>query len=447
MTQTLPDLTAALIEAARRAGADAADAVAVADETLSIEVRGGALEHAERAEGMEIGLRVFVGNRVASVQSSDTRAEMIATLAERAVAMARIAPADPWAGLADPDQLARDTDAAALDLVDPTRPEPAALEEVALAAEEAALAVQGVTQMQAAGAGWSHRRSHIEGTNGLSVSGERTGWSTSAVAISGSGLGMERDYFGDARTHRADLTSAEEIGRIAGRRAVDRSGAIKPPTGRFPVIYDERISAGLIGHLLAAASGAAVARGASWLKDARGEAVLPDGLDLIEQPHRPRASGSRVVDAEGLATRERAIVRGGVLQGWTMDLATARQLDEVPTASAGRGVSGGPSPVVGNVALTQGTHSKQELLAQMGTGLLVTSLIGSSINPNTGDYSRGASGFWIENGEIVRPVNECTLAGNLRDMLRGIVPANDARTHLSRVVPSLLVEGLTIAGA
>ena len=447
MTRELSDLTHALIDAACKAGADAADAVALQDDTLSIEVLDGALEHADRSEGTEIGLRVFVGRRQASVSASDTRPDMIATLAERAVAMARIAPEDPFAGLAEPEQLARDADAGALDLLDETEPDPQALEERALAAEQAARDVQGVSQVQAAGAGWSHRAMHLAATNGFSGGYGRTGWSISAVAISGEGLGMERDYFGDSRSHAADLMTAAEIGRIAGERAAARAGSSRPPTGRFPVLYDERISSGLIGHLVAAANGAMIARGSSWLKDALGAQVLPEGFDLVEDPHRRRVGGSRPFDGEGLPTARRVLVENGILTGWTLDLATARQLGMTSTASAARGVGGSPSPSVGNLALTQGASSKADLIADMGTGLLVTSLIGSTINPTTGDYSRGASGFWIENGEIVRPVNECTIAGNLRDMLMTIRAANDARPHLSRVVPSLLVEGLTIAGA
>lgn len=258
---------------------------------------------------------------------------------------------------------------------------------------------------------------------------------------------MERDYYGEGRIYAADLPDAETIGQLAGERAVARFGASKPPTGAFPVMFDERISAGLIGHLLAAINGASIARGSSWLKDAMGEAVLPAGIDLIEDPHRTRASGSRPFDAEGLPVSRKAWVKDGVLQGWVLDLASGRQLGLPSSGNAARGTSAPPSPSVGNVALTQGLKSRAELLADMGTGLLVTSLIGSSINPTTGDYSRGASGFWVENGEIVRPVNECTIAGNLRDMLMRIIPANDARAHLSTQVPSLLVEGLTIAGA
>ncbi|AHM03272.1 TldE/PmbA protein, part of proposed TldE/TldD proteolytic complex [Roseibacterium elongatum DSM 19469] len=449
MTETsLAPLAHAMIEAAQRAGAEAADALVVDGTSLSIGVLKGALEQAERAEGIEIGLRVTVGPRQATVSASDTRPETLAEMAERAVAMARLAPEDATVGLADADQLSERRDGAGLDMLDPNDdPDPAALEQAALRAEAAALAVSGVSQVQSASAGYSRHRIHLAATNGFSGGYARSDFGLSCVAITGKGLSMERDYFGDGRNHAADLLSPEEIGRRAAERAVARANARQPKTGAYPVIYDERISSGLIGHLLAATNGSAIVRGASWARDLLGQQVLPTDLDLVEDPHRPRTSGSRPFDAEGLPTTRRAIVENGVLTGWTLDLATGRKLGLPSTGNAARGTGGPPSPSVGNIALTQGDQSLQDLMAEIGTGLLVTSLIGSSINATTGDYSRGASGFWIEGGEIAYPVNECTIAGNLRDMLLSIRPANDARTHLSRVVPSLLVEGMTLAGA
>jgi PmbA protein len=447
MTEPLDALTDALLSRARKAGADQADAVAMRGTSLSIDVRNGVLEHAERAEGVDIGLRVLIGRRQAIVSASDVSERTMDDMAERAVAMAREAPEDPHAGLADPDQVARDISAAALELADPSEePAPEALLADAAEAEAAALAVQGVTQVQGADAGYGRHGVHIAGTNGFSGGYERTSRSLSCVAIAGTGTGMERDHDGDWRVFQADLRAAGEIGQQAGARAVERLNARKPATGRYPVLFDERIASSLIGHLLGAANGTSVARGSSWLTGKIGERVLPKGLSLIEDPHRPRSSGSRPFDGEGLATHRRARVEDGVLTGWTLDLASARKLGMAPTANAARGTSSLPSPVNWNIELTQGTASRADLLRDMGTGLLVTSLIGSTINPNTGDYSRGASGFWVENGEIAYPVNECTIAGNLNDMLAGIVPANDARAWLSRVVPSLLVEGMTLAG-
>ncbi len=448
MTETLASLCDDLLAAAKRAGADAADAMALAGTSVSIDVRGGTLEQAERSEGTDLGLRVFVGQRQANVSASDTRPETLEEMAARAVAMAREAPEDPYAGLADPGQLAHGWNLDALELADPVpEPDPEALQGDAQAAEAAALAVGGVTQVQGASAGYGRTDVWLAATNGFSGGYTRTQRSRSCVAIAGTGTGMEREYDGDSRIFQADLRAPDEIGRVAGERAVAALGARKPPTGRYPVLYDERIAASLIGHLLVAVNGASIARGASWLRDALDQPVLPEGLSLVEDPLRPRATASRPFDAEGLPTQRRTIVEKGVLTGWTLDLATGRKLGMPSTGNAARGTGAPPSPTAWNVALTQGNASREALMRDMGTGLLVTSMIGSTINPNTGDYSRGASGFWVENGEIAYPVNECTVAGNLRDMLMTLVPANDARPWLSRVVPSLLVEGMTLAGA
>lgn len=448
MTQSLADLTHHLIDAAKAAGADAADAVAVAGTSVSIDVRNSTLEEAQRSESTDIGLRVFVGKRSSNVSASDTSARTIEEMAARAVAMANEAPEDPHAGLADPSQLATDIDATRLDLVDGTpEPDPAWLEEQARLAEAAAMAVAGVAQVQSTTAAYGERQIHLAATNGFSGGYGSTGHTLSCVAIAGTGTGMERDYDYDSRIHLSDMRDASDIGRIAGERAAQRHGARKPKTGTYPVLFDERIANSLIGHLLQASNGAMIARGSSWLLGKDGQLVLPEGMDLIETPHRAGVAGSRLFDGEGLPTSERKIIDDGVLTGWTLDLATARKLGLSSTGNASRGTSGPPSPSVGHVALTQGTQSQADMIRDMGTGLLVTSMIGSTINPNTGDYSRGASGFWVENGELAYPVNECTVAGNLHDMLARIVPANDARSHLSRVVPSLLIDGMTLAGA
>jgi PmbA protein len=443
----LSSLTHRLIDAARAAGADAADAMAVQGTSISVDVRAGALEQAERSEGIDLGLRVFVGQKQANVSSSDASDRTIGEMAARAVAMAKEAPEDPNAGLADPDQLATSWDIDALELQDPA-PEPSAraLQDDALAAEAAARNIEGVSQVQQATGAYGARDIWLSASNGFSGGYRRTDRAISCVAISGSGTQMERDYDGDSRIFQSDLRSPQEIGREAGTRAVARSGARKPPTGSYPVLFDERIASSLIGHLLAAANGSSVARGASWLRDCLGEKVLPDGMNLVEDPHRPRTSGTRPFDAEGLPTQPRSIVNDGVLTGWTLDLSSARKLGMVSTANAARGTSSPPGPSNWNVALDQGTASRADLITDMGTGLLVTSMIGATINPNTGDYSRGAAGLWVENGEITYPVNECTIAGSLPEMLRQLVPANDARTYLSRVVPSLLVPGMTLAG-
>jgi len=447
----MPDLgilAEKMLDAAKKAGAGAADALVVQGDSLSIEVTNGALEHAERAEGIDLGLRVLIGQRSAIVSISDASDATIETMAERAVAMAKAAPEDPYIGLADPSQLAQNWDVEALELADSAEPlSPDALKEMSLEAESAALAVSGVHKVDSSGASYSKSGIHLAASNGFSGGYSRTSTGLYCTAISGEGLEMERDYKGDSRVFAADMMSADEVGRIAGERAAALAGAKQPPTGSFPVLFDERISSSLIGHLVAAVSGRAVARGVSWLKESLGERVLPEGMDLVEDPTRPRVSGSKPFDAEGLPATRRAIVENGVLQGWTLDLASARQLGLESTGSAARGAGSAPSPSVGNLTLTAGAYTREDLISQMGTGLIVTSMIGSSVNPNTGEYSRGASGFWVENGEMIGPVNECTVAGNLREMLGSVVAANDGQTHLSRVIPSLLVEGLTIAGS
>ncbi|MFT5346867.1 MAG: PmbA protein [Sulfitobacter sp.] len=448
MRQDLPALTEALLSAATRAGADGADALASDGRAVQIGVRGGALEEAERSEGVDLGLRVFVGQRQACVSASDISERTMAEMAERAVAMAREAPEDPYIGLATPDQLARARDAEGLEKADTTdEPSAAELQEDARRAEAAAMEVAGISQVESASASYSSTAIHLAATNGFSGGYARTDRSIVCVAITGEGTGMERDYAFDSRIFQGDLKSPESIGLLAAERTLARAGAKQPPTGAFPVLFDERISSGLIGHLLSASNGGAVARGASWLRDALGQQVLPKGMSVIEDPHRARASASRLFDAEGLPTQRRAIVEDGILTGWTLDLANARKLGMQSTASASRGPSAPPSPSVTNIDLTQGDATRADLIRDMGTGLLITSMMGSSINATTGDYSRGASGFWVENGEITYPVNECTIAGNLRDMLMTLVAANDAQSHLSRRVPSLLVEGLTLAGA
>ncbi|MGQ0610818.1 MAG: TldD/PmbA family protein [Paracoccaceae bacterium] len=446
MPLALSDLTQALLDEARKAGANAADALAVRSSSLSISTRAGQLEQADRSEQTEIGLRVLIGGRQACVSASDISARTRQELAERAVAMAREAPDDRFAGLAEPGQLSGLRDAGALDLAD-TEPEPqaGALQRDAERAEAAALAHHGIVQCES-GAGWARNDIFLAASNGFAGGYARTSRSSQIIAFTGSGTGMERDWAGESRIHSADMPAPEELGTLAASRTLARAGAVKPPTGIFPVLFDERIAASLIGHLLQAVNGDAIARGASWARDLLGMQVLPRGLSVIEDPLRPRTALSRPFDAEGLATRRRRIVDDGILTGWTLDLATGRRLGMESTASAVRGTGAPPSPATTNIDLTPGGDTREALISGMGTGLLVTSMIGSTINPTTGDYSRGASGFWVENGEIRHPVHECTIAGNLRDMLLRIVPANDARAHLSTRVPSILIEGMTLAG-
>jgi PmbA protein len=447
MTDHLAALTGALLDAAKKAGAESADAMAMSGAALSVDIRKGALEQAERAESVEIGLRVLIGGRQACVSASDISGRTISELAVRAVAMAREAPVDPYAGLADAGQLARGWDLAALDLFEDADEAGAdVLQDMARTVEAAALAQAGITQVEAS-ASHSRRAVHLAASNGFAGGYARSSTSVSAVAFTGHGTGMERDYAGEGRIYRADLPDLTEMGTLAANRALARAGARKPATGTYPVLFDERVASSLIGHLLMAINGAAIARGASWALDLLGKQVLPAHLSLIEDPLRPRISGSRPFDGEGLPSQRRMVVQDGVLMGWTLDLATARKLGMQSTGNAARGTSAPPQPSSSNIDLTQGAQSQADLLADMGTGLLITSMIGSTINPTTGDYSRGAAGFWVEGGQVQYPVNECTIAGNLKDMLLRIIPANDTRAHLSTRVPSLLVDGMVIAGS
>ncbi len=447
-SEILRELTGKLLAEAKRAGAGEADAVALSATAVSVDVREGRLEQAERAEGVEIGLRVLIGGRQAIVAASDHSDRTIRELAIRAVAMAREAPSDDTLGLADPEQLSQRTDSSALELCDDSpAPSPEELRDLALQAEAAAMSVTGITQIESSSASQSRREMWMQASNGFSAGYGRSGFSVSTVAIAGEGLGMERDWAGESRVFRSDLPSPQSIGLQAAERTVARIGARKPPTGSFPILYDQRISGGLIGHLLGAVNGAAIARGASWLRNDLGEQVLPEGFDLLEDPHIRRMSASRLFDGEGLATGKRKIVEDGRLLGWTLDLASARKLGMESTANASRGTSSPPSPGLTNISLNAGSATPADLVRDMGRGLIVTSMLGASINGTTGDYSRGAAGLWVENGEIAYAVNECTIAGNLRDMLGRVTAANDLPEWRQMVVPSLLVEGMTVAGA
>jgi len=428
MKNSLSDSAQQLLDIAKLAGAQSADVLIVDGTSVSIDVREGELEHAESAEGVDIGLRVIQGDRQASVSISDLSKSAMEQMAERCIAMANEAPRDPYCGLATSQEFATDWDVDQLELYD-SSPKPSAeyLKEMAVRAEVSALSIKGVSKAQGASSALSDMTIHLATSNGFSGGYRRTSHSISCVAISGEGLSMERDWCGESHSHYASVPSPEEIGYLAGERAVARAGAVRPPTGFFPVLFDERISSSLIGHLVAAINGASIVRGSSWLKNYLGEQILPSNVSLFEDPSRKSMAGSKPFDAEGLLAKPRHVIKNGILEGWTLDLSTAKQLEMKSTANASRGVGSAPSPSSGNLQLSEGLETKEDLIAKMGTGLIVTSMIGSTINPNTGDYSRGASGFWVENGQIIGPVNECTIAGNLLDMLKNIVPANDAR--------------------
>ena len=443
--QDVLNLLADLIAKAKKAGADAADAVAIAGTSLSHTRRLGKTEKLERSETQDLGLRVFIGKQQAMVSSSDREPVILDELVERAVAMARAIPEDPFCGLADPDQIAHDWPE--LDIFDPSEPTAETLIEHARAAEEAALAVEGITNSEGADAGWGRSRAALAASNGFAGSYAGSSWGVSVSVIAGTDTGMERDYDFASAVYGSDLRSAEEVGREAGRRAVKRLGARKMPTGKVPVVFDPRVARTFLSHLLGAISGPSIARGTSFLKDKLGERIFPEAITLTEDPHKQRGHRSRPFDGEGIANRRRALVDKGVLTTWLLDLRSARQLKMASTGHAARGTASPPTPAATNVWIQPGVQTPQELYADIKSGLYVTELMGMGVNGVTGDYSRGASGFWIENGAIAFPVSEMTVAGNLKDMFARMVAANDLEFRTGADAPTLRIDDLTVAGS
>ncbi len=438
------DLLADLIGRARRAGADAADALLVESRSLNVAQRLGRPERLERSESQDLGLRVFVGRRQAVVSSTDRAPATLDALVERAVAMARAAPEDPFAGLAEPDEVA--TTVPDLDLCDWEEPAAETVVARARAAEAAALAVPGVTNSEGAEAGWGLTRVLLAASNGFAGGYARSGHSVSAAAVAGSGTAMERDYDYSSAVHGADLEPAEAVGRSAGERAVRRLDARKVATARVPVVFEQRLAGGLLRHLAGAINGAAIARGTSFLKDRMGQQIFPAGIRIVDDPLRRRGLASKPFDGEGLPTRRLELVSDGVLRSWVLDLHSARQLGLASTGSAARGTASPPSPATTNLYLEPGELTPEAMIREVGRGFLVTELIGMGVNLLTGDYSRGAAGFWIENGEIAYPVSEVTIAGNLNDMFRSLAAAPDLIFRAAVNAPTLRIDGMTVAG-
>jgi PmbA protein len=438
------DLLGDLIARARAAGADAADAVLIAGTSLSVQRRLGRTEHLERSEGRDLGLRVFVGRRSAVVSSTAVDPAGFAALAERAVAMARVVPEDPYAGLAEEARVADD---AALDLCDPAEPDAEALIARASAAEEAALAVSGVTNSEGAEAGFGRAEAVLVTSAGFAGRSVRTSHSVSATALAGTGTAMQRDYDYSTAVHLADLEDAAGIGRSAGERAVTRLDPSRPKTAKLPVVYDPRVASSLLGHLAGAINGASVARGTSFLKDKLGSRIFPAGIDVIDDPRRRRGLRSRAFDGEGVPTAELALVSDGVLASWLLDSRSARQLGLRTNGHAARGTGGPPVPSTSNLYLRPGTLSPAALMADIREGVYLTELMGMGVNGITGDYSRGAAGFMIRDGAIAEPVAEITVAGHLLEMFAHMIPADDLRFRRGTDAPTIRVEGMTMAGA
>ena len=439
------DRAAALIERAARAGADAADAIYSADASESVSVRLGKLEDVERSESEHISLRVFVGSRSASIGSSDMSDSALDELAARAVAMARLAPEDPYAGLA-PQELLSTAPFPALDLDDPAEPSPAALRAMAEAAEDAARAVAGITNSEGGSASAGRGLFALVTSHGFAGAYATTSHGLSASVVAGEGSHMQRDYAWRSAHHGADLPTPDFIGTQAGTRAVARLNPGTLKSGPMPVVFDPRVGGTLVGHLTGAISGTAIARRASFLLDRLEEQLFDTSVIIAEVPHRPRGLRSRPFDGEGLATRPRNLVENGHVTGWLLDSASARQLGLAPTGHAARGHGGAPGVGTSNLHLAAGSVTPAELMADIKDGVYITELIGMGVNGVTGDYSRGASGVRIVNGELAGPVAEFTIAGNLLEMFRALTPANDLEWHRPVNVPTLRVDGMMVAG-
>jgi PmbA protein len=445
MSDQASELAHDLVQAALKAGADAAEAAVAERQALSVGVRLGELEEVEREESRDLGLRVFIGKRQASVSASDLSPATRGRLVERAVAMARLAPEDPWCGLAPGERLANGS-RPDLDLYDPAEPSAATLEERARAAEDAARAIKGVTTSEGGSASWSQGRWRLVTSGGFEGEHRGSASSLSASVIAGEGSGMERG--GEGRTTRwiEDLPSPGDIGRLAGERAVSRVGARKIESRTAPIIVENRIASSMLSAFVGAISGAAIARGVSFLKTRMGEQVFSPSITLTDDPFRLRGLSSTPFDDEGVAVERRALVDKGVLTTWLLNSASARQLGLESTGHASRGLAGPPGTSAHNLHVEPGALDLNGLMREAGAGLLVTAMFGPSLNANTGDWSAGVSGFWFEGGEVAYPVTEITIAGNLPELYARVLPGSDLEFRGSINAPSLLVEGVAIGG-
>ena len=438
------DLLDALLDAAKRAGADSADALMGSGTSLSVGRRLGKVEEIERSESDTVGLRVFVGSRSAIVSSGAIDPAGFSRLAEQAVAMARVVPEDRFSTIPDAPP---PPDSAPLDMDDPAEPGVEALLARAAAAEEAALAVKGITNSEGAGASWSRSHIALATSRGFAGAYSRSSHGVSVSPIAGEGVGMQRDYEYSAAVHGADLADPAGLGRAAAERAVSRLDPRRPATAKLPVVYHPRVAGSLLGHFAGAINGAAIARGTSFLKDAMGQAIFAPGISIIDDPLRRRGLRSRSFDGEGQTVSRCALIEDGRLTTWLLDSRSAAQLGLATTGHAARGTSGPPSPAPSNLYMQPGALSPEALIADIGLGLYVIELIGMGVNGITGDYSRGAAGFMIRDGQLAEPVAEVTVAGNLREMFLHLTPANDLEFRRGTDAPTLRIEGMTMAGA
>ena len=450
MNNTLESIAEKLLSMSKKFGSEQADVTVSKGSIISIEVREGKLEQAEGSNGLAIALRVINDQKSAIVSCTDDNLESLEQIAKKANEIANESIPNPFIGLAENNELfTKSSKLTSSDLSEPDEiilKDPHKLKTVAIKAEKANLGSAGILKTDGSSASASHSEHFLATSTGFSNGYKRSSYTVFSSAISINNDKMEREHAFEQRTYFGDLPPPETIGELAAERAKMMRGAKKPSTGNYPVIFNERISVSIVGHILSAINGEAITRGSSWLLDCMDKKILPEKINLIEDPHLPRMSGSRSFDSEGLSTTKNSFIQNGVLKSWILDLKTSRQLGLKSTGNAKRSGSSPPSPGVGNVELTGGFNTLNQLIDNAGEGLMVCSLIGSSINQNNGDYSRGITGFWFKDGVITHAVNECTIAGNLKEMIKTMILANDSKSHLSRRVPSILVNNMMIAG-
>ena len=448
MSKKLKYLSEDLVKKAKALGATSAEAMTMETRSLSIEAKNQKLEKIENSDTIDLGIRVFVDSRSACVSISSLDEKALDDMLCKAVTMAKESLPNNLDLPADKKEIATEWNENQYELFDEYVDSQNFnyLQNLTFEMEDTALQTAGISQCESSGFSSNYADFHLTTSNGFSGGYRKTSFQLYCSVIAGTASLMERDYAAETRTFFCDLPDPLSIGKLAASRAIEKLNPRKPPTGSYPVIFEQRISSSLIGHMTNAINGEAISRGSSWLVNGIGKKVLPKQVTLTEDPTRPRISGSRPFDGEGLPTSCKNFIENGVLKQYILDLQSSRKLNLEPSGNAYRSVASGPRPGIGNLKLSQGTNSLPELIRSIGEGLLVTSLIGSTINPNTGDYSRGVSGFWIQNGEVAFPVNECTIAGNLKEMLLTVIPGNDGKEYLSKVIPSLLVQNMTVAG-
>ena len=434
-----------LISAAQSSGADSADATVLKNDSLAVRVRNGKLENTSNAESSSVSLRVFVGRRQACVSSTLVGSADVDALVGRAISMARNAPDDPFAELVPAEFLAKGP-FPDLESADTTELSADELLEMALEAEAATLNVAGVSNSGGASASSSGGCFVLATSNGFEGAHRSSGFSISSLAYAGGDDDLQVDYDHNMAVIAADLADPAQIGKTAGERAVARLGGVEIGTGQMPVVFDRRVSNSLLSAFSSAISGDSVAMGTSFLKDRLGERVFAVGTNVIDDPLRLRSPGSQNFDGEGVATRRIEFISDGRLNEWILDHASALQLKSRSNGHALRGGSGVPSPGAFNLYLDTGEVSVGTLLADIDDGLYITKLVGQGVNGITGDYSRGASGFRIVNGQLAEPVSQATIASNLKDMFLAITPADDLKFEYRINAPTLRVDGMTVAG-